>query len=140
MSDLNGKEPDLPPHPFGGLKRIERLASMHQHAPKIKWGSDYQSWPIEKRLNHAERLAAAMNHAADVLQSERNELLKLVAHQEAQLKQSAVKYLEQGDLIHRQLQKASDKRHEMSACITQLRTENRALKNRVKELEDGHHD
>lgn len=42
----------------------------------LAWGDDYKEWPIEKRLEYAEALAAAMNDAADRIQQERDKLLE----------------------------------------------------------------
>lgn len=66
--------PNFDPDTMGDteVSKLERLPGMKDFAPKIRWGDEYKSWPIEQRLKFAERLADSMNHAADVLQQERN--------------------------------------------------------------------
>lgn len=95
--------PDLEADTLGDLKKIIRLPRMQKIAPDIRWGAEYQSWPVEQRLSYAEKLASSMNHAADVLQQERNELLVILRRKEEQLKHSSKQYLSQGETMHREL-------------------------------------
>lgn len=131
----DNKYPDLGPPPcgLGDLKEIHRYPGMGQ-AHKISWGKDYLAWPIEKRLDYAEKLAASMNHAADVLQQERNKLLNVVAHQEAQLKSNAKSYLSQGDLMHKELGSADAEKQVLYQEIVQLKVQIKNLQAQVVEL------
>lgn len=121
MSEENGTHyPDLPPDGLGDLQKIERIRNFQRMAPQIRWGDDYRSWPIEKRLRYAENLASSMNHAADLLQKERNALLKTAMHQEAQLKMAVQRYDEQGDLMRRELGRADAEKQDLYRQIVAL--------------------
>jgi hypothetical protein len=98
--------PDLPPDGLGDLQRIVRLPGMQPRAPAIRWGDAYLAWPLERRLHYAERLASAMNHAADILQRERDRLLATLRQQDAHLALTTQRYLDQGALMHRELAQA----------------------------------
>jgi len=122
--------PDIQPDGLGDLKEIKRLPAMAKNQPKIAWGEEYQSWPIEKRLHYAERLAASMNNAADVMQKERNELLELCKRQEAQLKDNSVQYHELGDLMNVELAKMDAEKQLLYADLVKI----------TKELKEAKHE
>jgi hypothetical protein len=131
----DNKYPDLGP-PEGGLgelKEIKRYPGMGQ-AHRISWGKDYMAWPIEKRLDYAEKLAASMNHAADVLQQERNKLLVVVANQDAQLKSNANSYVGQGNLMHKELASADAEKQVLYQEIVQLKAQIKNLEFKIVEL------
>jgi hypothetical protein len=131
------KYPDSPPDALGDLKSIRRTPEMATGGlvPRIRWGDEYQSWPIEKRLSYAERLASSMNHAADILQQERDKLIAVVQHQEAQLRENVAKYLEQGALLHRELGAAGAREQELATLVVQLQAEVKEKAARVRVLE-----
>ncbi len=116
----DSKYPDLEPDGLGDLKEIKRLPQMKSPAPQIRWGEEYKSWPVERRLSYAERLASSMNHAADLLQTERNKLLEVVKRQEEQLKQATEKYVEQGQVMHRELGAQDAEKQQLYAQIVEL--------------------
>jgi septal ring factor EnvC (AmiA/AmiB activator) len=126
---------DLEPDGLGQLKSIKRLPGMKKHAPPIAWGDEYKKWPIEKRLKYAEKLASAMNHAADILQTERNGLVKIAKAQEEKLKLNQKQYLEQGDFFHQQVQQHNTEKQQLYQQIVTLTSENNKLKKRVAQLE-----
>ena len=138
---MTNKYPDLDPDGLGDLKEIKRISGMKKVAPKISWGKQYRSWPIEKRLDFAERLASAMNHAADVLQTERHGLIEVCAKQEEQIKEKT----RQHDDLHRsmvkQLTEFNTERQKLNQIIVELdmsaRETNRELKRLKKLLEAG---
>ena len=41
---------------------------------QIKWGEEFNAWPIEKQVEYAKSLASAMNEAADKMQEDRNKM------------------------------------------------------------------
>jgi len=133
MSNENYNDAD--PDGLGDLKEIRRLPQMQKSAPKIRWGSEYLSWPIERRLNYAERLAYAMNHAADVLQQERNKLLVHVADLERKLEQNTHSYITQGELMHHELGMADSEKQGLYRQIVSLQSEVKEKDRRIRELE-----
>lgn len=42
------------------------------NVPMIKFGDDFEKWNDERKINYLKRLASSMNHAADLMQKERN--------------------------------------------------------------------
>lgn len=137
--------PDIPPLPFGNMKEIKRLPQMRRIAPKIRWGDIYRGkefdldkkrfWDDRDRLKFAERLASSMNHAADVLQTERNKLLEVLAHQEKQLKENAKAYAGQGDLMHAELGNADAEKQKLYRQIVALTKQVKEQAKRIKKLE-----
>jgi Skp family chaperone for outer membrane proteins len=137
VDDTSKDYPDLEPDGLGDLKSIKRVNGMAAAAnvPQISWGPDYMSWPLKRRLRFAERLASSMNHAADLLQKERNALLDIKAKLERQLKHSEKKYLEQGELFHSEVTRAGEREQ---AALRDLVETKRSLKEalaRLKALE-----
>ena len=53
--------------------------------PKINWGMLYKQKSDAEKIRYLEKLASAMNHAASLIQDERNELGRLCELTEAQL-------------------------------------------------------
>ena len=133
----NSHYPDLeaPEGPMGNLKKVVRLPQMRSQAPAIRWGEEYESWPMEKRLRYAEKLASAMNHAADVLQQERNKLIELVRRQEEQIKALVLKNESQGELVHRELRSVDKEKQELYQQIVTLKALLKKQNRRIQELE-----
>ncbi len=68
-------------------KGFHRLDSnlVEKRPPKIKWGLIYQGMLDKQKIEYLEKLASSMNHAAHLIQGERNELNKLCGLKEEQL-------------------------------------------------------
>jgi seryl-tRNA synthetase len=113
--------PDLEPDGLGDLKSIRRTPQMKANAPQIAWGDEYKSWPIEKRLSYAERLASSMNHAAAVLQDERDRLSDVCHAQQVKVEQAAEQYLKQGDQMHEELARADAEKQILYAEIDEAK-------------------
>lgn len=128
--------PDLKHDGLGDLKSIKRLPQMQKDPPKIKWGKEYLSWPDKRKLFYAERLACSMNHAADILQKERDKIIKISIHLEKQVEQLKQSYDQQVDLMHK---KMVDFNAEKQKLFREIKTAKRELKLkniRIKQLED----
>ena len=71
----NPKADDLvafPPPP--GFKELKPAKGQRKDPPKIKWGKDFKSWKQERKIMWLQELASSMNHAADMMQRERDAL------------------------------------------------------------------
>jgi hypothetical protein len=121
---------------LGELKEIKRLPQMHRNAPQIRWGQEYLAWPVEKRLDFAEKLASSMNHAADILQQERNKLLEVVEKQKEQLKMNVESYMSQGRLIHKELGTADAEKQVLYQEIVSLKQQVKELTKRLFDRKD----
>lgn len=49
----------------------------------IKWSDEFYEWPFERQLNYAQKLAAAMNEAADKMQEDRDRVLDILQTEHA---------------------------------------------------------
>jgi hypothetical protein len=129
--------PDLeaPDGPMGDIVSVKRIPGMKKIAPKIQWGKEYRSWPIKKRLKFAERLADTMNHAADVIQGERDKLLVILKEKEEKLKASIKQYLAQGEMIHNKLAEADAEKQELYKQIVDLNKKVKLQARKIKVLE-----
>lgn len=95
-------EPDLyPPEEQTEFEVLKRHGRKGRGAHRIRWGDEYKNWPVVQQRDYAEKLAATMNHAADVLQQERDRLHELATHQEDLLQQWQQKYSEAQYLIQK---------------------------------------
>lgn len=136
--DQDGKYPDLVvPHAPEGFKTLKRLPGMSRIAPCIAWGSEYTSWSMRKRLRYAQRLAETMNHAADVIQTERNNLLQILKAKERQLVQAAEANEATSQLLQRQVEDFNKQREEMNQDIVTLDRKVKAQAREIKKLKDG---
>lgn len=137
MIDEGTKYPDLEADGLGDLKEIRRINGIEVESkiPQIRWGRDYRSWPIEKRLRYAERLASAMNHAADVLQTDRNSLLAKNAALEAKVILLEKMVAGQGATMHHELGLQDAEKQALYKQIVQQTSDLKAARKRIQELE-----
>lgn len=128
----DNKYPNLnpPEGPMGDLKEIKHLPGM-DNTHQISWGDEYKSWPVEKRLEYAEKLASSMNHAADILQKERDELIKTMVQQDLKLKANVKSYLNQGELMHKELGAADAEKQVLYQEIVSLKSQVKDLTRRL---------
>jgi len=128
-------EPDLPPSGLGELKKFERIdGTKIERGPGIKWGDEFEAWPVKKQLRYAKRLAASMNNAARELQRERDALVDICKQQDAQIDQIQKSYLAQGDQMHSELTGQDAEKQELYAQIVSLTRDLKKAKRRIKEL------
>lgn len=68
-------------------KGFHKLASklISRKPPKIKWGKLYQKFTDKEKIEYLEKLASTMNHAAYLIQEERNQRNDLLELKEKQL-------------------------------------------------------
>ena len=130
------KEKDLvvgvPPEGFKELKPIKDMAKMGT-AKRIKWGEEYREWPIGKQLGYAQRLAASMNHAADVMQKERNALLVIARHQEEQLKQAALRATERDGFMQTEFSRMDAEKQALMQTIIEKQDMIKKLRQLIRE-------
>jgi septation ring formation regulator EzrA len=44
-------------------------------APQIRWGEDFEAFDDKRKIIYLKKVASALNHATDLIQKERNELI-----------------------------------------------------------------
>jgi hypothetical protein len=112
-----------------GFHRLEpRL--VEKRPPKIKWGPIYQAKPALEKIIYLEKLAAAMNHAAYLVQGERDKLGELCAKKEQQLVAMKEALNQNNNMIQVQVTKMNEERQQYNKAIAVLNA-------RVRELEEA---
>ena len=132
--DADGKYPDLlPPDEMPPeFSKIDRLPTMEKNAPMISWGCVFEEWPDTRKIDYLKKLASTMNHAADVLQTERNEIIKIAKAQETQIAQVAETEQQNRNLLQQQMTKANADKEALNQRIVELVQQVKALKKEVK--------
>lgn len=128
--------PDLEPDGLGDIS-IERATKIlnGDKARPIKWGEEYRRWPIERRLDYAERLAAAMNAATDLIQQDRDRLAEICLRQEQQIKNAENSRSAQDQLLYTELGRANAREQELAGLVVKLQAEIKENAKRIEELE-----
>jgi len=94
--------------------------------PQIKFGDEFNSWPPGKQIEYLKQLASSMNHAADMMQTERNEIRSKLIMAETKLAGAEKALQIQKDVVVRQL---TDGNAEQQSMIVRMQ----ALEAKVRE-------
>lgn len=114
-----------------GFERLDETV-MENRPPRITWGRIYkEKMSSEQKIEYLERLASTMNHAAALLQKERNTLDSLCAKKEKQLMIMKKTVDQSGDMLLQQITRLNADRQNFVNEITKLRNELRALKKKA---------
>jgi predicted nuclease with TOPRIM domain len=104
---------------------------IEKRPPKIKWGVIYQGFTDKEKVDYLEKLSASMNHAAYLIQGERNqigELCKLKDQQVAKLKAA----MEQNTkMLQTEITKINEERQSFNREAAKLHKKIRELNNGV---------
>ncbi len=101
--------------------------------PKIKWGPRYKESDIDIKLIYLENIASVMNHAAYLIQNERNQLLELCTKKEQQLVAMTKNIDANNQMIQSEVTRMNEDRQKFNAAIAGLKT-------KIRELEHGNLD
>jgi len=101
---------------------------IEKRAPKIAWGKTYKSWPNDKKIDHLEKLAATMNHAAYLIQGERDELNRLCELKEGQINQMKHAIDQNNAMLQTEVTKMNEARQGYHEHIMSLTKEIKELK------------
>jgi flagellar motility protein MotE (MotC chaperone) len=138
---MNNKYPNLVTTALpDGFTKLAPIKGQRKAPPPIRWGEEYQSWGERKKRQYAERVASAMNHAADLLQKERDERNKIIAHKEQQIKAAAKRHADLSDMIQRQITEHNAQTQQLNECIVELQKTIRAQALELKRLNPDHGD
>lgn len=111
-----------------GFKKVEHFSPT---PPKIKWGRLYnEKWDDGKKISYLEKLAAAMNHAAEMIQNERDELIELCEKKDAQVKQMEEAVRQNNDLLQQEITRINAQKNAAATEVSRLNA-------RIRELENG---
>lgn len=98
--------------------------------PKITWGKAYKGLTDAEKIEYLEKLAATMNHAASLIQDERNELLKLCELKEGQIGQMKKAMIANDSMLHAEVEKINAERQSFNKSKSGLT--GKALKDQLK--------
>jgi flagellar capping protein FliD len=115
-----------------GFKRLDP-SIVAANPPRINWGDIYKRWPDDQKVRHLEKLASTMNHAAALIQDERNQLNELLEAKEKQIASMKEAIDQNNEMVHGQVLQMNEERQKVNEAFAALKAENRALK---KQLED----
>jgi len=98
--------------------------------PKILWGGIYQASSNEEKIEYLEKLAATMNHAASLIQDERNQLNKLCELKEQQIEKLKEAMDANNNMLQSEVAKINEERQKFNASKAGLKGQ--ALKAQLK--------
>lgn len=99
-----------------------------KNAPRIDIGGEFDKRSDKDKIEYLIKLASSLNHAAQLIQKERNELNDLLFSKEAQLTAAYEKITAGQMMIHKQLVRVNEEKQK-------LLDENQALYNEIMQLE-----
>ena len=96
--------------------------------PKIRWGERYLSWSPQKKIEYLEKFAASRNHAAYLIQGERDQLNELCEKKEAQIHGLGKAMAQNSAMLQTEVTKMNAQRQDYHRNISRLNAEIKVLK------------
>ena len=121
----NGHEDDLIAEGFVQLD--ERYLS--RRPPHIKWGVKFESWSDAEKIDYLKGLAQTMNHAASLVQDERDQLNEVCEKKEALLVKAALDLQANNTMLQQQITEMNALRQGYHAHVAELNKQIKALSN-----------
>ena len=110
-----------------GFERLDPKL-VERHPPKIKWGMLYQNSSDKEKIAYLEKLASSMNHAAHLIQEERNELGRLCELKEQQLIKLGEAVRANTAMLQQEVTRMNEQRQGYNAEVARLNAEIREMK------------
>lgn len=101
--------------------------------PKINWGERYKTWPNDKKIKYLEELAASMNHAAFLIQNERDELNTLCGQKEEMLNTLSQNLEGNNGMIQQQIMLLNEERQTWNKAAVEMKVNIRQLEKELAE-------
>ncbi len=98
-------------------------------APKIAWGDGYNMMTDAKKIKYLEKLASTMNHAAYLVQSERDDLIKLYDEKELKIRTMSESLDANNNMIQQQITKMNEQKQLFLKSIAELKATIREYEN-----------
>ena len=135
MSNNNGMN-HIDDFMIDGFHKLDEKI-VDERPPKIRWSDRFRERSIEDQAAYLEKLAHTMNHAAYLIQNERDQLNELCEKKELQL-ESLNEAIKQNNLmLQQEVARMNAQRQEYHLNIKRLNAEIRSLKMKVEELAGG---
>ena len=124
MNDAKAIVSEITDHLAEGFQKIGPIEA---RPPKVAWGNKFKSWATEKQIAWLMKFAEAMNHAADLLQKERDELNTLCDKKEKQVSKLTEMMHQNNMMLQQEVTKFNEQRQEYNAEIARLNSNIRGL-------------
>jgi len=102
--------------------------------PTIKWGELYKEFKDEEKIDYLEKLASTMNHAAFLIQGERDELIALCALKEQQIGKLSDAMSGNNGMIQSEIMKMNEERQFFNQHVAKLNKYVKSLKEQIVDL------
>lgn len=112
-----------------GFKKITDQDLIIRNPPKIKWGQKYKDWDDKKKIQYLEKLACSMNHAASLLQDERDKLNEVCKLKEDQINKMTQAVRSNNFMLQEQITKMNEQRQVYNKHVVELNAKIRELGN-----------
>jgi hypothetical protein len=106
---------------------------IEKRPPKIAWGSIYKRFADQEKITYLEKLSATMNHAAYLIQNERNQINELCSKKEEQLENMKSAMEQNMTTLQSEMTKMNLQRQLFNERVSELNKE-------IKELKRGNID
>lgn len=97
--------------------------------PKIRWGEKYKSWDDVVKIQYLEKFAHSMNHAAYLMQLERDKFGKLCEVKEKQLIMLSRSSVVKDETLLQQITKMNEQKEVYNKEMSSLKKQVRDLEN-----------
>ena len=115
-----------------GLHRLDPDI-VEKKAPKIAWGDRYKMWTDVRKLKYCEDLACTMNHAAFLIQNERNDLLDLCEKKEKMIIAMSSNLEGNNGMIQQQLMSLNEERQLWNKAAADMKKKIRELESEIED-------
>lgn len=119
MSKGNGAAGAEHPTLIEGFKILDEHL-IERNAPKIQWGRGYKEMSTDDKIRHLEKLASTMNHAAFLIQNERNQLIEVCELKEKQLKSMSESVERNNNMLQTEIIKMNEQKQIYNKEIARL--------------------
>lgn len=104
--------------------------------PQIDWGMDFEEFDKDHKIRYLQKLCSALNHSADLIQTERNNLLV-----EANKLQKMAEFAEeavaiQKNIVIKAITSHNAEKQELIKILQELETQNKSLTSKLRKYED----
>ncbi len=103
---------------------------IEKRPPKIKWGVIYRNMDDNEKIRYLENLASVMNHAAFIIQNERNQLGELCEKKEEQIKALNKRANDASLMLQHEITRMNEKTQGYHSDIAKLNQ-------KIRDLESG---
>ena len=136
MSSNNAPDPIEDNFISDGWARLDPT-KVEKRPPKIAWEPRFYEQPLEDQASYLMKLANSMNHAAKLLQDERDTLNEICWRQERQIETMNEQLSQNNLMLQTEVTRMNEERQLYNDAAIEKNGQIRALQERIRELENG---